>query len=272
MSGGEWYVLEDGADPVGPYSTDQLRRDVAAGNVSRTAKVTQAGAAEWQSVLSIPELVPRKTEAPAATTASPAPRADSTTNFNKAAAISMGIGVAVAFATWVAAAILRDLFKGFFSTIADLKETTAYIAFPSAAISWRLAAVCTVGVLVKSLSSRSAAGRLRGWLFATTVTCIALAHWPEYQVVCVCGLAVVFSEGAGALLLGAPATLIVAGWITGGFTYVPFTTTPVESPQLHLIALVMAALWMFVMAIAGIVASEAAKRLAFQDSEGSVAP
>lgn len=272
MSGGEWYVLEDGAAPVGPLTTEQLRRDLAAGSVSRTAKVTQAGDAEWQSVLSIPELVPLNTGAPAVTTASPGARVDSTTSFNKAAAFGLGTGVVVAFATWIAAVILAELFTGFFSSIGDLKETIQYVAFPSGAISWRLGAVCTVGVLVKSLASRTAVGRLRGWLFATALACVALAHWPEYQVVSVCGMAVLFSEGAAAILLGVPATLLVAGWITGGFAYVPFTATAVKSPQLHLIALVMAALWMFVMAIAGMVATDAAKRLSVDGPGGAVAP
>ena len=58
MSGGEWYVLEDGADPAGPFTTDQLRRGLALGQISRSAKVTQAGAAEWQGILSFPDLLP----------------------------------------------------------------------------------------------------------------------------------------------------------------------------------------------------------------------
>ena len=50
-----WYVINEGSDPFGPITTEQLRRAIRSGQVPITGQVNRAGSPDWFDLASVPE-------------------------------------------------------------------------------------------------------------------------------------------------------------------------------------------------------------------------
>ncbi len=50
-----WYVINEGSDPFGPITTEQLRRAIRSGQVPVTAQVNRAGSPDWFDLAVVPE-------------------------------------------------------------------------------------------------------------------------------------------------------------------------------------------------------------------------
>ncbi len=50
-----WYVINEGSDPFGPITTEQLRRAIRSGQVPITGQVNRAGSPDWFDLAVVPE-------------------------------------------------------------------------------------------------------------------------------------------------------------------------------------------------------------------------
>jgi predicted component of type VI protein secretion system len=50
-----WYVINEGSDPFGPITTEQLRRAIRSGQVPITGQVNRAGTPDWFDLAVVPE-------------------------------------------------------------------------------------------------------------------------------------------------------------------------------------------------------------------------
>jgi hypothetical protein len=166
--------------------------------------------------------------------------------------VAVGLGASLAAVLFASgfSSITLAMCNRVFSDV-DGKDTTAYFLFLDNIIAWRLAVVLVVAVVCRAVFRSTGAIETYAPACAAALSALLLSHWNQYPVVALFCVLVFFARPLLSLAMLVPAILLASGFVTRGFSAVPFSDVPVNNPLLHVIALSQMAFWLGVFCLAG---------------------
>jgi hypothetical protein len=172
-------------------------------------------------------------------------------DFSKGALIGLGCATVTLVVGAIYTAVTKELFRGVFASF-EGKDRDAYLNLLDGVVPWRVAAMLVVAVVCRTALARHERSDFAAWISASALLSITLAHWIEYPIIATCGTLLLCARGRVSLALWPLATLGVSGFITRGFSAVPFDGPAVTHAGLHMIAISQIAYFMGAFALVGV--------------------